>query len=197
MLLHLFSDSVTDLELSPLLCFQISLGLITAKATHVVYPRWKRLESVDVSDGRVIKEQERLNIWTLATFGWIVICSNDSVLYVTDVLLSVNSLSDIQIVFDRKWLFCNSGYILQIKSEHFCKLLHLWYVINLAFFNYVLFYFASYQSLNQFKISDLQNTSEILVSSVVVGRKLMAGLFLFHFVVRLLNRRFSAMVLDW
>lgn len=40
----------------------ISLGLITAKATHVVYPRWKRLESVDVSDGRVIKEQERLNI---------------------------------------------------------------------------------------------------------------------------------------
>lgn len=166
MLLHLFSDSVTDLELSPLLCFQISLGLITAKATHVVYPRWKRLESVDVSDGRVIKEQERLNIWTLATFGWIVICSNDSVLYVTDVLLSVNSLSDIQIVFDRKWLFCNSWYILQIKSEHFCKLLHLWYVISLAFFNYVLFYFASYQSLNQFKISDLQNTSEILVSSV-------------------------------
>lgn len=183
--------------MSPLLCFQISLGLITAKATHVVYPRWKRLESVDVSDGRVIKEQERLNIWTLTTFGWIVICSNDNVLYVTDVLLSVNSLSDIQIVFDRKWLFCNSWYILQIKSEHFCKLLHLWYVISLAFFNYVLFYFASYQSLNQFKISDLQNTSEILVSSVVVGRKLMAGLFLFHFVVRLLNRRFSAMVLDW
>lgn len=193
MLLHLFSDSVTDLEFSPLLCFQISLGLITAKATHVVYPRWKRLESVDVSDGRVIKEQERLNIWTLTTFGWIVICSNDSVLYVTDVLLSVNSLSDIQIVFDRKWLFCNSWYILQIKSEHFCKLLHLWYGISLAIFNYVLFYFASYQSLNQFKISDLQNTSEILVSSVLVGRKLMTGLFL----LLLLNRRFSAMVLDW
>lgn len=84
-----FSGSVTDLELSPLFCFQISLGLITAKATHVVYPRWKRLESIDVSDGRVIKEHERLNIWTLATLGWIVICyiSNDNDKQVTDVLL--------------------------------------------------------------------------------------------------------------
>ncbi|XP_062610458.1 mitochondrial inner membrane protease subunit 2-like isoform X1 [Saccostrea cucullata] len=42
----------------------ISLGLITAKATHVVWPphRRKRLESIEAPPERVIKECQRLNI---------------------------------------------------------------------------------------------------------------------------------------
>nr|XP_022297323.1 mitochondrial inner membrane protease subunit 2-like [Crassostrea virginica] len=39
---------------------QISLGLITA--THIVYPCWKRLESMEVSDKRIIKEHECLDM---------------------------------------------------------------------------------------------------------------------------------------
>ena len=53
---------ITEMRVISLVLFQISLGLITAKATHIVYPRWKPLESIEVSDNRIIKEHERLNI---------------------------------------------------------------------------------------------------------------------------------------
>ena len=56
---------LVKLELPPLLYFQISLGLIMAKATHIVDPCWKRLESMEVFENQIIKDHERLNMWKI------------------------------------------------------------------------------------------------------------------------------------
>ena len=125
-------------ELSPLLFFQISLGLITAKATHIVYPRWKRLESIEVSDNRIIKEHERLNMWK--KFYLILECDSSSN-YVLVILKSGCSHSGIFFFFCR---FYDKQMICCLMYEHvYMKIINFVYLKRCSFIcNYWMIKFA-------------------------------------------------------